>query len=283
MQSGAKPKVIREPNPKIGALLRTVLIVVVPVLVISGGALFFWPDVARPLWPWEIAPFNAAFLGGFYLASALGIVVAAYGGRWFPARVVTPMMFVFTATVLLVSVLYFPRFNYTHWSTYAWWGLFIGLALSSGVSLFRYRNWPVPSAEATPRQWGVVLMALALFFLLYGSGLFLFPDIVGAHWPWAIDGMHARTYSAIFTATAVAMLGLSQWAAPSERLAVGIATSALGVLAVFGLMLTDAQQHRVAWTSAGTLAWLALFGLYFIIGLTLIWWSSSERAGAKPK
>ena len=49
--------------------------------------------------------------------------------------------------VLLVSVLYFPRFIYTHWSTYAWWGLFIGLALSSGLSLFRYDLPP------GPREW----------------------------------------------------------------------------------------------------------------------------------
>jgi len=265
-------------NPAVGALLRSVLVVVIPVLVIAGAGLFFWPDATRAAWPWEIGPFNARFLGGFYLASALGIVPAAVGGRWFPARVITPMMFVFTTTVLLVSLLERPRFNFAHWTTFAWFLLFIGLALGSGVSLVRYRAWPVPVGDETPGRWGAGLAGLGLLFLLYGGGLFLFPEVVGAHWPWAIDGLHARTYSAIFTATAVAMLGLARWAAPAERLAVGVATSGLGGLAIFGVLMTDAATHKVDWGRVGVWAWLGLFGLYFVIGLVLIGWSSSRRS-----
>ncbi len=271
-------------NPSIGRLLRTVLWVVFPVLVIAGGGLFFQPAATRPLWPWDIGPFNARFFGGFYLASALGILVAAVGGRWFPARVVTPMMFVFSATVLLVSLVSLPRFVFTNWTTYAWFVIFIGLALSSAVSLVRYRAWPAPVADATPAVWGVVLMGLALLFLVYGSGLFLFPAVVAAHWPWVIDAMHARIYSAIFTATAVAMLGLAQWAAPSERLAVGLATAGLGVLAIFSVVITNARTQTVDWGRVGVWVWLALFGLYLLIGLVLIWWSTSRRAaGAQPE
>lgn len=272
-----------EPNPRVGALLRAVLISVVPVLVLAGGGLFFFPAAARPLWPWPIGPFNALFLGGFYLASGAGLALAAYGGRWFPARIVTPMMFVFTATVLLVTLLELPRFDFAQWTTYAWFIIFIGLPLGAGVSLVRYREWPVPEAHPTPARWRGVLLALGLFFLLYGGGLFLFPGAVSAHWPWALDALHARAYSAIFTASAVAMLGLAQWAAPSERLTLGVAASGMGLLALFGLVIVDAAQHTVGWTRPGVWAWLALFAVYFVLGLALIWWSgrAPEAAGAR--
>lgn len=270
-----------EPNPRVGALLRAVLILVVPVLVLAGGALFFFPAAASALWPWPIGPFNALFLGGFYLASGAGITLAAYGGRWFPARIVTPMMFVFTATVLLVTLLELPRFDFAQWTTYAWFVIFISLPLSAGVSLARYRAWPVPEAHPTSPRWRAVLLGLGLFFLLYGGGLFLFPGVVSAHWPWALDALHARTYSAIFTASAVAMLGLAQWAAPSERLTLGVAASGLGLLALFGLAIANASRQTVVWTRPGVWAWLALFGVYLALGLALIWWSGRAPTAAR--
>jgi hypothetical protein len=94
-----------------------------------------------------------------------------------------------------------------------------------------------------------------------------------------MDTLHAQTYSAIFTASAVALLGLSQSAAPVERLTLGVAASALGLLAIFGLIIGDASRHTVPWGSPGTWLWLALFGILFIVGLALIWWSSSAPTG----
>ena len=273
---GATKKPPAERNPRVGALLRWTLIIVVPVLVLSGAGLFFAPDATRPLWPWDIGPFNAAFLGAFYLASAAGIALAAWGGRWFPARIVTPMMFVFTATVLLVTLLELARFNFAHWLTYAWFVIFLGLPLASGASLLRYRTWPAPSDRATPAGWRLVLLALGFFFLLYGAGLFLFPATVSAHWPWPLDALHARTYSAIFTASAVALLGLANEADPTERLALGAAAAGLGLLAIFGLIIIDAARHTVAWGSLGVWLWLAIFAVYFALGLGLIWWSGAR-------
>ncbi|MCC7358768.1 MAG: hypothetical protein IT317_04795 [Anaerolineales bacterium] len=265
-------------NPRVGALLRVTLIVVVPVLLLSGGGLFFAPASVRPLWPWDISPFNAAFLGAFYLASAAGLTLAAWGGRWFPARIVTPMMFVFTATVLLVTLLELARFNFAHGLTYAWFVIFLGLPLASGVSLLRYRTWPAPTDQLTPGAWRSLLLALGAFYLLYGAGLFLFPAFVSAHWPWPLDAFHARAYSAIFTASAVALLGLAQEADPAERLALGLSAAALGLLAVFGLVIVNASRHTVAWTNPGVWLWLALFGVYFALGLGLIWWSGARAA-----
>jgi hypothetical protein len=282
MQANAAAANNPERNPKIGWPLRAVLLVVVPLLLVSGGALFFLTEATRLLWPWDIGPFNALFLGGFYLASGLGIAVAVWGGRWFPARIITPMMFVFTATVALVTLLQFSRYNLAHWTTYAWFAIFIGLPLASGAALVRYRTWPVPLGDETPSGWRAVLVVLGSLYLLYGAALFLFPTTVGAHWPWPLDSLHAQTYSAVFTASAVALLGLSGWAAPIERLTLGIAASALGLLAIFGLVIGDAARHTVAWGRPGVWVWLALFGAFFLIGLALVWWSSSARP-AKAK
>ena len=55
----------------------------------------------------------------------------------------------------------------------------------------------------------------------------------------------------------------------------------LGLLAIFGLIIIDAARHTVAWGSLGVWLWLAIFAVYFALGLGLIWWSGArgeERA-----
>src|SRR5689334_1775020 len=93
-----------ETNPPINRLLRAVTAVEALVLLVAGGGLFLLPAVLRPLWPWTLPPFNAAYLGAVYLASLTAAALVVWSGRWSPARVVVPMILLFTAAVLAVSL-----------------------------------------------------------------------------------------------------------------------------------------------------------------------------------
>jgi hypothetical protein len=270
-------------NPPIAPLLRALLWLTTPILLGAGVALFFFPDWARPLWPWQIGPFDAAFLGAFYLSAGTGILVVAWTGRWFPARVILPMIFVVTATLLLFSLLELGRFFFAHWTTYGWFIIYLGLPVMSGLALWLYRAWPVPLVYGVPSGWRGWLVSEAMVFGLYGIALFLFPTAVGAHWPWPVDGFHGRLYSVIFTAGGIGLLGLAQWSAPSERFTLGVASSVMGLFAIFGVAIVDAARRSVVWDSPGVLLWLALLGIHFVTGLALVWWSSTTRPnGAQP-
>ena len=251
------------------------------MLALSGAGLFFLPDETRPLWPWEIGPFNALFLGAIYLASVGALVLVARSGRWEPARVVLPMVFTFAAVVLLASLFYLGRFIPAHWTTWAWFAIFVGNVAYSGYFLWRYRLvWPRAAYETTGR-WRSLLLIVAALAWLYGIGLFLLPGPLAAFWPWPIDAFHARVYSGGFTTLGVGALALSQYAAPLERLTVGLTYSLLGLFAVFGVVIVDSRTHSVAWGAPGTWLWLAIFGASFAMGLSLIWWASSTRETAR--
>jgi hypothetical protein len=47
----------------------------------------------------------------------------------------------------------------------------------------------------------------------------------------------------------------------------GLAQFLVGLLAILGLVITDAAVHRIDWTATGTLCWFALFGWIGISGV----------------
>jgi hypothetical protein len=271
------PKPAVTENAKVSPILRFILALTVLILVTAGAGLFFAPESTRGIWPWDIGPFNEAFLGGFYLASAAGITLATYYGRWFPTRLILPMMFAFTGTLLLVTGIGFQRFLFDRWATWVWVAIFIGLPLTAGIGMWRYREWPSPTAYVSRPGWRRRLLTVAAFFGTYGIAMFLFPTFIGAHWPWPMDAFHGRAYSAIFTAVAIGAFGLVPWSAPTERLTLGVAYTALGLFSVFGVVIVDASRHTVPWGNPGVWVWGAMFAFLFWIGLGLIWWSSSGR------
>ena len=271
----------QDPNPPIPALLRGVTWLEVAVLLAAGGGLFFLNEAAEVAWPWVIEPFNALFLGAVYLASLAAVGMLLVYPRWVPARLVLPMSFVFTALILLVSLVYPQRFHFERWSTYGWYALYLGLPAVSVYCLYRYRNLPSPVNYPTPERWRRVLLAHALVAGVYGFAMFAAPVALTAFWPWEIDAFHGRLYSVVFTTIAVGGLGLAHWAAPVERLTLGLAYAVFGLFSLFSVFIADANRNAVDWTAPGAWLWLAIFAFEFALGLALIAWSSNQRESAR--
>src|SRR5258708_35307200 len=106
-------------NPPITSLLRFVGILEVLALAAAGIGLFFVYSVAAPLWPWDIKPFNAGFVGATYLGSLMAVVTMLGVSRWAPARLLFPMLFSFTGGVLFVSPLDLGLFHLDWWAASA--------------------------------------------------------------------------------------------------------------------------------------------------------------------
>ena len=259
-------------NPPISTWLRAAMAVAV-VVVLGGGLLLFLPArVTR--WVWPIGPFNARFLGAVYLAELVGGAVLVVVARHFPARVVIPVAWTFTAVVTLASFVQLPDFDLDRRGPWAWLVAYVGFTLLLPFFFDGLRRGPQPPPTSPAwRRWfqgeGVVLCA-------YGAGLLVAPEPLTGFWPWGIDAFHGRIYSAVFLTFGVGSLLLAARSAPSELRALGSSRLVLGVLSVLGLVLADARVGTVDWGAPGTLAWTAAFAGMAVVGGLML------RPAARP-
>lgn len=259
-------------NPPITPLLRLFTLIEAFVLIVVGGALLFLPSFVAPLWPWETGPFNLRFFGAIYLASLIAVAMVLVFNRWAPARLVVPMIFVFTAIVLIVSLLYVGRFR-LEWPTWIWFLLYLALPINAAYYLWLNRGQPPADPISLPAAWRIYMLIQMVVVGLYGLGILLAPITFSAFWPWELDDFHGRTYSALFFTGAIGAFLSWRFAAPSELLTMGMTQFALGLLAILGLIATDAAIHRVDWSLPGTWLWIGAFGVALIAGLGMVWWS----------
>jgi hypothetical protein len=239
------------------------------VLITAAFGLFFMQDVAGPNWPWETTPFNMGFLGAIYLTSFVTIVPAALSNRWSPTRIVLIKVFAFAIIALLVSVLY-PSIFRPLWSQWAWWVLYVVIPLNGGVHLWLYRRLPPVDPIRLPAFQRVQLWVLGGLIGLYGLALLIIPATAAGWWPWPINDIHARIYSAIFVAYGVGSVVLARSASSDELRTVGIGHAVFALSAVGGLVLVDMARHAVNWSAAGTWAWIGMFAVMLAGGVSLV-------------
>ena len=266
-------------NPVLPGSLRIFSGAVILVLLVGAG-LFFAPDLVKPRWPWPLAPFNARFLGSFYLAEMVAMVALLVWNRWSPARMILVMAFVFTLVVTATSLANLDHFNFGRKASWIWFAVYAGSAIVAGLFLWNARGTPPVAAAVSGAGWRRTFQLEAVVLALYGLGLLILPATFSAFWPWKIDPFHAQTYSAIFITAATGTWLISSHAPREELVALGAAQLALGLLAIIGLAVTDAAVKRVDWAAPGTWLWLALFALIALTGLVKLLGGSRRVATA---
>jgi hypothetical protein len=260
----------QENNPTVSPLLRWVTGVETLVLFIAGVGLFFLPEKIGPHWPWALAPFNTRFIAGVYAAAFVAALIQTWTGRWSPARLVTPMIFVFTALVFILSVVYANRFNWSSPVTIVWYFLYLALPLNAGWHLWRYRHW-LPADPTKP-------VGLARYLLTgqsvvlggYGLLLLLMPAQAVNFWPWKPDVFHAQLYSVACITPAVGSALLLRGGDRMEWRTMGLTQIILGEFPLVGLMWVDCSVNRVVWSSAGTVIWCGLFAAIMGMGVWML-------------
>lgn len=245
-------------NPKISPLLRFVTAIEVLVLLITGFGLMFFSGQIALLWPWALTPFNTGFLGAVYLSSLIATVLLVWQGMWFPARIVTVMVFTFTSIVFFVSLAYFGNFDASKLpSIWGWFILYAALPMNVAYHLWLYRSIPNPAKTSLPKWLKMYLLIQASIYGLYGIGLLLFPVELTSFWPWGIDAFHGRMYSVAFLTPAVGAFLLWYDANPLEMQALGWTQLVGGVLPILGLVMVELTIQRINWAAWGTWLWLA--------------------------
>ncbi len=266
-------------NPPFPAALRLFSAGVIIVLIVGAG-LFFAPVLVKPRWPWAVTPFNARFLGGFYTAEMAVMAALLFWNRWSPGRLVLVMAFIFTIIVSAASFINLDYFNFGRKAPWLWFLVYLASAAVSGLFLWRARARPSANGVTLSPAWLTYMPVESAILGLYGAGLLLFPLTFSGFWPWPIDAFHAQVYSAIFLAGAGGTYLVWKSAPREELLVLGLAQFLVGLLAIIGLILTDAQVHKIDWTAVGTLCWLALFGWIGISGAFKVF-AASRYFGAQ--
>ena len=154
-------------NPQLPGGLRIFSAAVIVVLLVGAG-LFFVPDLVKPRWPWPLAPFNARFLGSFYLAELVAMVALLVWNRWSPARMILVMAFVFTLVVSATSLINLGQFNFARKAPWIWFVVYAGSAVVSGLFLWNARASPPVAAVVSGAGWRRYLQAEAILLGLYG-------------------------------------------------------------------------------------------------------------------
>jgi len=257
-------------NPPISTLLRVLTFIEVVVLFIAGFGLFIAPKLIGPLWPWELLPFNARFLGAVYAAACIAAVMQTGYARWSPARVVTPMIFIFTAIIIALSFVYINVFDFQRWETWVWFILYFILPINAAYHLWLYRALPPVSNTPLTPQAKMILNVQTVILGLYGIALIVLPSVAKMIWSWEIDNFHAQLYSVTFLTPAVGSYVLTKGATKLEWTTLGLSQIILGAFPVLGVILVDLSIHRVNWLTIGTWVWFALFTALTLIGAWML-------------
>lgn len=265
-----------EANPKISYLLRILTFIEVVVLFLAGFGLFFAPNLVGQFWPWKLLPFNARFLGAVYAAACLAAIMQTAYARWSPARLVTPMIFIFTAIIIILSFMYLPLFDFQRWEVWVWFLLYIILPVNAAYHLWLYRNLPPVDSAPLTSSAKMILIAQVVILGLYGLALIFIPATAKTIWSWEIDIFHAQLYSVTFITPAIGAYVLTKGATKLEWQTLGVAQIVLGLFPIIGVVIVDASAKRVDWSAIGTWIWFTLFAAMLITGLWMM-----RKAGKK--
>ena len=108
--------------------------VVIPV----GLTMYLAPTLAQHLWPWALSPVNIRLLGAFFVGASF---LSAWSLRQKDWRAVQPLVAlyaVFTTLTTLASILHFNLFNPGRMITWAFFALYIFVALGAWFFLARF-------------------------------------------------------------------------------------------------------------------------------------------------
>ncbi len=260
-------------NFALPAILNWITAIETLILLAAAVVLFCFPLWQDLRWPWAIKPYNAVFLGGIYWAACAVVGIQFLIRRWSPARLIQPLVLIFSTILLVVSLAYPEQFDWQRRLVKAWFLVYTVVPLSAAASVWAYRDRPPAQVCQLPHRLAALMQGKALVLGLYGIALLVIPAIATAFWPWPIDVFHGRLYSAMFLAMAWGNARLSRSTTALELLTLGIAEVLLGMLPLLGIAHLDrvlGEAAKINWSLLGSWLWFALLGCWAMTGASLI-------------
>ncbi|HEY3061833.1 MAG TPA: hypothetical protein VGL99_22900 [Chloroflexota bacterium] len=213
--------------------------------------------------PWIVPPLHARFLGAMYVSGATFMLGAILARHWSAIRVIVPMISIWTGTLLLVSLLYLPAFDFTHHQVWIWFAAYLIYPVIAAIIAWRKRT----SADhgtgpAVPQALKQYLLAQGVLVTLLALVLLFLPQVGASLWPWPITPLLTQLYGAPFLAYGLGSLYATRQAAKSD-----LTLFLLGTAVFTATVLAASIIHLALFSFNAPASWLwfAGFGLATLI------------------
>ena len=222
------------------------------------------PDHVIHVLPFMVPPLHARFLGSMYLSGVTFMALNMLATHWSEARVVTPMIAIWTGMLGLISLLHLEAFDWGREPTWFWFIAYIGYPLIAAWITWQQRSQTDhPPGPGLSRFLRVYLGVQGVIFTLLALCLLVAPTAMVKVWPWNITPLLAQIYSAPFLSYGLGSLyALTQKKWPEVRISIyATLVFTLGVLgsSLYHLALFDITRPSVwTWFTGFSLTSLAL-------------------------
>ena len=244
------------------------------VMGVAGLIFFVYPKESATLWPWQLPPLAARFMGSLFLGGAACSLACLRSrddrGLFAMALLaVGDMLIALTALPVLIDTGVTPRVI---------WFLvfFVGIALLLILKL-------LPTARGAANPQGMpVTRALRGFFVIHlivvlpvGLSMYFVPAWAQPLWPWQMTPVNVRLIGSFFFGAAlISMWALRQPCEESLR-------PVLALYAFFASMATIASVIHLGLFNPARIATWAFFALYvFVAGGSWLLWLQAPKARA---
>ncbi len=265
MADGAGPA----KDDRVLAPTRWTAIAIVPVLLAAFVILFGFPDKTKDLWAWTIKPtMTAMVMGGGYLAGAWFFVRVARARQGHRSLTGLLGVTVFTAMLLLATIIHWDKFNHEHVSFWAWILLYVVTPLLLPLLWWNNRRTD-PGTRArgdplVPPPIRAMMATTGALVLLAAVMWFVRPTLIMAHWPWKLTPLTTRVICAFFAFPATTWLLFAidgRWS--SHEIPMRTASVGMVMIAVAAIRASDEFSGDSAPVYVGLLA----VGLCFLVGV----------------
>jgi hypothetical protein len=266
--------------------LRGLLLVAGVLVFLAGIPLFLGTEQTDLYFAWTIKPpLTAAALGAAYWASCALELLSARERVWARARLAVPAVLLFTALMLLATLLHLDRFQFNsphavaRGVTWAWLAIYVVVPIA-GVALLvgqlRVPGDDPPRLAPLPPWMRAVLALHAVVMLALGIALWVAPGASALVWPWMLTPLTARAVGSWLVGLGVAA-AVGYWENDFGRVRVGFVTYAL--LAVLELLALARYPGAIDWRLARS--WLYVLFLLSILIVGAYGWWRARRADAR--
>jgi hypothetical protein len=233
-----------------------------------GLGTFALTEDTETYFAWTIAPeLSATFLGAGYWAGVILLLWSVREPYWARARVVIPVAFTLSGTLLLTTFIHLGRFHMDAVVGWAWLISYCLLGPTLGYAVYRQLREPGddPPVLAPIEGWFrpvISLQSAVMFF--FGFVLFVLPGVGQDIWPWQLSDLTSQAIGGVLLAHAIsvpALLRENDW---SRIAAPMLSYTALGTLHLIAIArYTDVLD----WDTFGGWAYLAFVISVLVMGL----------------
>ena len=234
--------------------LRALFLINVLLLAPQVIGLFLPSHIPFPV---TVSPLNARFIAVLYLASAIGMVLSAFGEDVADIRIFLFAFGVISLLVLAVTLIYWSEFAARRVPA-IWLLTYLVDPVAVAAALLALR----PLSAAEPGRHGLTPLFLieAAVLGIAGIALVASPSVALQLWPWKINAILSQVYGAFLLAFA---LGAGLCAFEGRHRAVFPVVASTTALAALTLIVTRVHIDRFA-HGAVTEIWLAGFFVVLI-------------------